>query len=212
VRSYFFVLFFGFLTRGEGPLNFGFIFSRAYHQIMNPKMEDMKLKWIVLALLPLTLGSCIYVTDRNPSTVSASVQNNNYITSFAPTEGEGRTYFVGDKVRFRLATTRAGYVTLVSYDPDGYSNVIADNVRVGAGTSYFPEDLPGRPKEYTLVPPRGLQRVKAIFTSDLQSSRGKVTIEGRYDSRTGWDNQITLYVNGYDARVRDVRETFFYIR
>jgi hypothetical protein len=168
----------------------------------------MKLTWIALAILPLTLGSCLPIIERT----TVAPQRNNYITSFAPTQGEGQTYFVGDKVRFRLATTRAGYVTLVSYDPDGYSNVIANNVRVGSGISYFPEDLPGRPKEYTLTPPRGLQRVKAIFTSDVQSSRSKVTIEGRYDSNTGWDNQITLYVNGYDFKVRDVQETFFYIR
>lgn len=171
----------------------------------------MKIKWITwlaVLVLPISLGSCFPVVQ---GTVVSS-QRNGYITSFTPTGGEGQTYFVGDKVRFRLSTTRSGYVTLVSYDPDGYSNVIASNVRVGAGVSYFPEDLPGRPKEYTLTPPRGLQRVKAIFTNDLQSSRGKITLEGRYDSNTGWDNQITLYVNGYDARVRDIQETFFYIR
>lgn len=165
--------------------------------------------WVGLTLLPLILGSCVIV-DRSGSS-SYSTRSAGYISSFFPTSGQGSIYHVGDAIRFRLTTSRAGYVTLVSFDPDGYSNIIAQDVWVPGGTVVFPNDLPGRPQNYTIGPPRGLQRVKAIFTGEPYSSR-RVEIGGHYDSQTGWDNQISIYVNGADTTARDVRETYFYIR
>ena len=173
----------------------------------------MNIKLVLLGSIALLLSACVPSTVRVSGGVSTGdvvirERSNNYISSFTPTGGEGATFYVGETVGFRLTTTRPGYVTMVSLDPDGYSNVIERNVPVRAGVTFFPNNT----KTYTLTPPRGIQRVRAIFTSTDQRVYNSFDLGGRYDSRTGWDNQITVYVNRYDVPARDVNETFFFIR
>lgn len=172
----------------------------------------MNIKLALLSSFALLLGACYPASVRVGAGVSTgnviiSGQQTNYISSFTPTGGEGSTFYVGEDVGFRLSTTRPGYVTLVSLDPDGYSNVIERNYPVRAGVTFFPIG-----KRYTLAPPRGIQRVRAIFTADDQRVSSSINLGGRYDSRTGWDNQITVYVNSYGAPTRDIKETYFFIR
>ncbi|MBB6099956.1 hypothetical protein HNR42_003416 [Deinobacterium chartae] len=166
----------------------------------------MNAKLLLLAATSLLLGACSVTVS--PGTTRATVAPAGVlISSFTPDRGTGSTYYVGENVSFRFSANRPGYLTLVSLDPDGFSNVLVSNAYVSAGTTVFPTRAQG--VNFTVQPPRGMQRVRAIFTTTQQSSN--VVLSGRYDSR-GWENVTTVYVNPYPVNARDVRETYFYIR
>lgn len=164
-----------------------------------------------LCLAALSLSACT-VTVRPGASVSSPtvipVNNSNLLLDLAPDRGEGSTYFVGDTVRFRVSTRTPGYVTLVSLDPDGYGNVLVRGAFVNAGTTVFPRAQDGQ-GSYQLTPPRGVQRVRAIFTSVRPTS--DIVFSGRYDE-SGFRNTTDIYVRPYNASERDVAETFFFIR
>lgn len=161
---------------------------------------------LFLAALSLGLSACT-VTVRPGAAVVVPARQANLIQNFQPVRGEGSTYFVGESVQLRLTTRTAGYVTLVSLDPDGYGDVLARGVYVGAGTTVFPraEDR----VTYDIRPPRGLQRVRAIFTSVRPTNT--IVFSGRYGENE-FRTYTDAYVRPYDAGQRDVFETFFYIR
>lgn len=159
---------------------------------------------MLLTLGALALSACT-VTVRPGTSVTAS--SNNLIADLRPDRGEGSTYFVGESVRFRFATRAAGYVTLVSLDPDGYGDVLVRNVYVPAGTTVFPR--PGDAFTFDLAPPRGVQRVRAIFTTNRTSAQ--IVFSGRYD-QNGWRTYTDAYLEPVGSSQRDVAETFFYIR
>ncbi len=161
-------------------------------------------KVLLLATLSLGLGACT-VTVRPGASVSVSQAN--IIQRFAPDRGEGSNYSVGESVRFELNTRVAGYVTLVSLDPNGNGNVLARNVFVPAGTTIFPraEDR----VTFDIQPPRGLQRVRAIFTTARPTS--SISFSGTY-SRGEWTTTTEAYLRPYGANERDVIVTFFYRR
>jgi len=163
-------------------------------------------KVFALSVLALLLSSCtLYLKPGDVSfRLRFGVELTPTIVRLEPDRGTGSTYFVGETIRFIVSTDRSGYVTLVSIDPDGSSDVLTTRF-LDAGTYVFP--LTGEGVQYTLAPPRGLQRVRAIFT-DRPSS---VSFRGTYTD-DGWDRQTTFYIQRSSSRIQDVAETYFYIR
>lgn len=164
-------------------------------------------KALLLAALSAGLGACTVTVRPGATVVTAPAAQANIIQNFQPTRGEGSTYFVGESVSFRISTRQAGYLTLVSLDPDGYGSVLARNLYVPAGTTVLPR--PGDNVTLDLTPPRGLQRVRAIFTAERPTSN--IVFSGRYD-QNGWNTYTDAYVRPYGPQQRDIDETFFYIR
>jgi hypothetical protein len=163
-------------------------------------------KMVLLALVALFLASCFPVM-RPGVTVGLrfGFELNPIITRFEPDRGRAASYRVGDSVRFVVSLTRPGYVTLVGIDPDGVTYEF-DRVFLNPGTHL----LSGPPGfRYELRPPLGIQRVRAIYT-DTPHPVGFV-FRGTYSSE-GWDQQTSIYIQRSGSRVRDVAETFFYIR
>jgi hypothetical protein len=163
-------------------------------------------KIIPLILLAVLLSGCFPVV-RPGVTVGLrfGIELNPIITRFEPDRGRAASYRVGESVSFVVSLTRPGYVTLVGIDPDGVTYEF-DRVFLNAGTHL----LSGPPGyRYELRPPLGIQRVRAIYT-DTPHPLGFI-FRGTYSSE-GWDQQTSLYIQRSGSRVRDVAETFFYIR
>lgn len=133
--------------------------------------------------------------------------DSNLIAGLRPDRGEGATYFVGEEVRISVTTRAAGYVTLVALQPGGVASVLARSVYVNAGTTTFPRAQDG--VTYNVAAPRGLQRVRAIFTRVRPST--ELVLSGVYDG-TRWNTVTTQYVQPYAVADRDVQETHLYIR
>ncbi|GEM46547.1 DUF4384 domain-containing protein [Deinococcus cellulosilyticus] len=169
----------------------------------------MKTRLMLAALMLLGAGSLSACTVRvTAPSATISFETANYINSFEPDRGTNSTYYVGEQVRFRLNTNRAGYVTVVALNPDGYSNILAYNLYVRGGTTL----IDGGPSNYfEVAPPRGYQRVRAIFTTQPQNSYARGSIQGRYEGGQ-WDAQVRLYLQPAPAQNRDVVETGFWIR
>ncbi|TBH20847.1 hypothetical protein [Thermus thermamylovorans] len=123
------------------------------------------------------------------------------ILRFEPDRGVGATYFVGEEVRFLLTLAAPGWVTLVARDPDGFTYEF-DRLYLDRGTHLLP---PGAYR-YALTPPRGLHRVRAVYTD---APPGRVRLEGRY---ANWDARLRVYVEASRATRHQVAETFFYVR
>lgn len=158
-------------------------------------------KIFLLATLGLGLSAC--TVSVRPG-VSVSVTQSNLVQNFQPDRGEGSTYFVGERIRFNLRTARDGYITVVSLDPDGRGDVLVRNAFVRSGNSVI-----GSQNELQITPPRGLQRVRVIFTTVRPSNT--IVFSGRYD-RGEWNTYTESYVRPYGVEQRDVYETFFNIR
>lgn len=123
------------------------------------------------------------------------------ILRFEPDRGAGATYYVGEEVRFFLTLADPGWISLVAIDPDGRTYEF-DRFYLGRGTHVLP---PGAYR-YTVTPPRGLQRVRAIYTD---THPGSLRLEGVY---TDWDARLRVYLETSGARRYQVAETYFYIR
>ncbi|ULH14433.1 DUF4384 domain-containing protein [Deinococcus sp. KNUC1210] len=160
---------------------------------------------LIFGSLALGLSACAPSLRAN---LSVDYTRSNLIYSFQPDRGQGSSYFVGDTIRFQLATREAGYVTLVSLDPNGNSNVLVRNAYVNAGTTFFPRVQDGA-ASFSVAPPRGLQRVRAIFTRARPNL--DLYFQGTYDQNR-WNDATNNYVQSYNARDRDTQETLFYIR
>ncbi len=167
---------------------------------------------LLLGALALGLSACRVTVQ--PSTVQPGVvqpgagvsvaARPNLITTLRPERGAGSVYYVGERVRFDVRTRTAGYLTLVALDPDGYGNVLLRDTYVAAGRT-----LVGANYALQITPPRGLERVRAIFTTSRP--RGNIVFSGRYDQR-GFNSYTDSYLNGYGPGARDVAETYLYIR
>ncbi|MCS7068387.1 MAG: DUF4384 domain-containing protein [Meiothermus sp.] len=162
-------------------------------------------KILPLALLAALLSGCFPVRPTVTVGLRFGFELNPILTRFEPDRGRGAGYLVGESVRFIVSLTRAGYVTLVGIDPDGLTYEF-DRVFLNPGTHL----LSGPPGfRYELRPPLGLQRVRAIYT-DTPHPSGFV-FRGTY-SAEGWDQQTSIYIQRSGSRVRDVAETYFFIR
>jgi hypothetical protein len=162
--------------------------------------------FLLLGTLALGLSACT-VTVRPNADVQIQTQRSNLITGLRPDRGEGSTYGVGETVRFQFSARVPGYVTLIALQSNGRASVLAQNVYVNAGTTFFP-----RPEDgvmYTLAEPRGIQRVRAIFTRVRPTT--SLVLSGTYDG-TRWNSATTAYLTPYALADRDVQETYLYIR
>ena len=158
----------------------------------------------LLGSLALGLSACTFTVQSN---TGLSGSRSNLISSLRPDRGEGASYAVGSQVRFSLTTRTPGYVTLISLDPSGRGNVLIRGAAVNAGTTTFPRAEDG--VTYDVTTPRGLQRVRAIFTRVRPTV--DVVLQGQY-SGDSWNTVTSSYLRPYAAPDRDVQETFFYIR
>ncbi len=160
---------------------------------------------LLLGSLALGLSACTVSVRSN---LGLEYSGSNLITSLRPDRGQGANYQVGSNIRLLVSTRAPGYLTLVSLDPNGNSNVLVRGAYVGGGTTSFPRLQDGA-ASFTVAPPRGLQRVRAIFTRARPST--DLYFQGSYDQGR-WNDATNAYVQGYAPADRDVQETFFYIR
>lgn len=154
---------------------------------------------LLLVLVAGFLSACTVVFEG--VSLSYRVDFTPAILRFEPDRGPGATYFVGEEVRFLLTLDAPGWVSLVAIDPDGRTYEF-DRLYLGRGTHL----LPSGAYRYTLTPPRGLHRVRAIYTDQTP---GAVRLEGVF---TDWDARLRLYLEASRARRHQVAETYFYVR
>lgn len=132
---------------------------------------------VFLLALAAFLSACTLTLYPEGLSVTYRVDFGGAILRFEPDRGRGATYFVGEEVRFFLTLDRPGWVSLVVQDPDGYTYEL-DRFHLSRGTHVLP---PG-PYRYTLTPPRGLHRVRAVYTQSppqAGSARGPLHRLGR---------------------------------
>ena len=167
-------------------------------------------RWSLLGFvltLSLLLGACSVVVEPDRGT-SGDVRFDEVITQFAPTRGAGSDYFVGDDVYFRFSAKQDGYLTLVSIDPDGRADVLVRNAFVRGRAVYTIPNRNGA-ATFTLVPPRGQQEVRAIYTSQPTDASVVYRRNARFNS---YDDIIVSDIQTSQSSVRDVVRTFFFIR
>lgn len=165
---------------------------------------------LLLLLGMAGLISACTVTTHSGATVSLrfGVDLTPTIVRLEPDRGQGANYFVGEFVKFNLTLNRPGYVALVAIDPNGQTYEFSRYyLQAGSYTLAGPQGNPNF--GFQLRPPRGLERVRAIYT-DSPYPTG-FTFSGVYTYDT-WDRQTSIYLRQTGARVRDVAETYFYIR
>lgn len=120
-------------------------------------------------------------------------------------ESVRRSYDVGDRVQFRIATNRPGYVTLTAIDPDGRVYVIGRNFEVrGRGTEILPP--PEARVAFVAVPPTGRHVVRAHFTPARTSER--VVFRGLVGFDP-WSSAIAIELSGTGFVLDDVAEVRF---
>ena len=85
---------------------------------------------LLLGSLALGMSACTVSVRPN---LSVDYGSSNLIASLQPDRGAGSSYDVGSNVRFLLTTRTAGYVTLVSLDPDG--NLITESETVAPASA-----------------------------------------------------------------------------
>ncbi|THF85706.1 DUF4384 domain-containing protein [Deinococcus sp. KSM4-11] len=167
-------------------------------------MRSLQTTALIASTVALGLSACT-LSVRPNLTLQAS--GGNLISGLHPDRGEGSTYAVGENVRINVGTRTAGYLTLVALQSNGYASVLARNVYVQPGTTTFPRAQDG--VVYTVAQPRGIQRVRAIFTRVRPTT--DLVVSGYYDGNR-WNTFTETYVSPYPQADRDVQETFFYIR
>ncbi|SDF10113.1 protein of unknown function [Thermus arciformis] len=153
----------------------------------------------LLVLLAGLLSACTVTLEG--LTLTYRLDLTPAILRFEPDRGTGATYFVGEEVRFFLTLESPGWVSLVVQDPDGHTYEL-DRFYLPRGTHVLP---PGAYR-YVLTPPRGLHRVRAVYTD---TEPGALRLEGVY---TDWDARLRVYLEASRARRYQVAETHFYVR
>ena len=169
------------------------------------------MKRLILCLvLASALSACtVYVTPDGAAVGGGfgSLETDEVITEFQPDRGDGATYNIGDDISFRVRTTRDGYLTLSSLNPDGNIDVFGRNIFVRGGRTNLIPGLDSR-VAYQVGGPSGLNRVRASFTP-LETDTGRVTYRGR-SGQDIWTQTIESDIRSYG--VRDVAQTSFYVR
>lgn len=159
---------------------------------------------LLLGTLALGLSACTVTVRPN---LGLQGSGSNLIVGLRPDRGEGSTYAVGEPLRLSVTTRAAGYVTLIALQSNGYTSTLVRNAYVPAGTTTFPRAQDG--VTYNVAEPRGLQRVRAIFTRVRPTT--DLVLRGTYDDGR-WNATSNAYLQPYDAADRDVQETYLYIR
>ena len=162
---------------------------------------------VLLLALAVALSACTVTLRPGDVRLGVSVRYDlsGVITRFESDRGVGSTYYVDEEVRFVITLLRAGYVSLVAIDPDGRTYEFEHGVYLPAGTHVLP--LSGMRRRYVVDYPTGKQRVRAVYTD---TRPGGVYFRGVYTT-DGFNEHLRLYFDQSYARVRDVRETYFYI-
>ncbi len=161
----------------------------------------MRLPLIGLLVFGFVLTACA------PSAVDRSrfgVQE--IISNFAPDRGEGGSYKVGEFVKISFTLSRAGYISLISMDPDTTTGEVERSIAMKAGNNVLPRsndvNATGAKAAYKVFPPTGKQRIILLFTD---TPVGKtVRFEGKLD-QDALNAKIDAYF--YDAKTRDVAES-----
>ncbi len=159
---------------------------------------------LLLSPLALTLSACTISLQPN---TGLQANGNNLIANLRPDRGEGAVYRVGDDMRISITTRSAGYLTLIALQSNGYTSTLVRNAYISAGNTVFPRAEDG--VTYTVGEPRGLQRVRAIFTRVRPTTDW--AFGGVYDGQR-WNDTTNEYVAPYSAADRDVQETYLTIR
>ena len=167
--------------------------------------------WAASIGVSLLLAGCaVYVSPDHLQVAGRyRIALGNVIRVFEPNRGQGATYNVGEEIRFRIVTSRSGYVTLTAIDPDGFVYVLGPrNTYVDAGETILPVARDNI--RFTAAPPRGFHRVRVSFTP--QPTDTTVTV---YRGRRGvdtWTETIVTEVERYPSDARDIAETNLFIR
>lgn len=159
-----------------------------------------------LALLGVAVSGLSACTVTNRPNVGLSGSSSNLIARVTPDKGEGGVYKVGEAVKLNVTTRTAGYVTLLALNSDNTVNVLVQNARVTEGTTTFPRIGEAT---FTVAPPLGVQRVRAIFTRERPTT--EIVVRGVYDG-VRWNTMTSEYLAPYPLPDRDVQETYLYIR
>lgn len=114
---------------------------------------------------------------------------------------------VGQRIAFQIRTSRDGFVTLSSLDPNGEVNVFARNLRVVAGRTVV-LDGSSQGGVFLVTPPRGEHRVRASFSTE-PTDPGRVTFVGRV-GESAWFTAIRIDLEPFPTT--DVAEARFSVR
>jgi hypothetical protein len=181
---------------------------------VNQNRKELRYGLIALtALIMVLLTACtIYVRPGDVfvrGRLRIGIDLGDIITVFEPDRGSGATYFVGERISFRVRTRQDGYLTLTAIDPDGSVYVLMRNIFIDAGSS---TTIPGRGDRFvfSLEPPRGLHRVRASFTS-TETNTGSITYRGKRGEDL-WTQTIITEIEPFPRNSRDVVETHFFLR
>lgn len=159
---------------------------------------------LALGSLALGLSACAPSYRAN---VGLQGSSSNLIARVTPDRGEGSSYAIGEAIKINVTTRDAGYVTLLALNADGSADALVRNAYVAAGTTTFPRAQDG--VTFNAGAPRGLQRVRAIFTRPRPTT--DLVLGGVYDGNR-WNNTTNQYLSPYAPADRDVQETYLYIR
>lgn len=159
----------------------------------------------ILALpLLLSLGGCT-ITFIGPDDGVTAVPRVRLIERFEVRGGGDLR--VGQSIAFQIRTSRDGFVTLSSLDPNGNVEVFARNLRVTANRTVV---LDGRSQGvvFLVTPPRGDHRVRASFTTG-PTDPNRVRFVGRVGEEN-WLAAIRIDLEPFP--VTDVAEARFSVR
>ncbi len=123
----------------------------------------MRLPMIGLLVFGFVLTACA------PSVLERSrFGGREIITNFQPDRGQGGSYKVGELVQLSFTLLQAGYITLISMDPDTTTGEVERSIAVKAGNNVLPRvndvNATGAKAAYKVFPPTGKQRVILLFT------------------------------------------------
>ncbi|MFC6591753.1 DUF4384 domain-containing protein [Deinococcus lacus] len=159
---------------------------------------------LLLGAAALSLSACTVTTRPN---LNLSASSGNLLAGIVSDKGEGSEYEVGEAVRLHVTARTPGYLTLVARQSDGSAQVLMRNVYIEKGTTTFPRE--GDNVSFNAGLPRGVQKVRAIFTRVRPTT--DLVVGGVYaDDR--WNAVSDQYLRPFEPEDRDVQETYFYIR
>ncbi|RIH91388.1 DUF4384 domain-containing protein [Meiothermus granaticius] len=127
------------------------------------------------------------------------------IRDFAPDRGAGASYKVRERVFFNFSLSQAGYVTLITIDPDTTTVVLERNLPLAAGAHTLPlksDKTAQGQATYLVLPPTGVSRFRLLFTDTPVEGSG--FFQGKL-SEEELNRQTGAYLEA--SRVRDVAET-----
>lgn len=165
----------------------------------------------LLSLLTLVvLAGCVPSSHPNRTVGLSDVQRGQLglsatISQFAPDRGLNGSYKLRERVFFSFSLARAGFVTLVTVDPDSTTVVLERNLPLTAGKHTLPlatdRNAQGQ-ATYLVLPPAGPQFFRLIYTDVAINQRS--LFDGKL-SREELNAQTRTYTAG--AAQKDAADT-----